>query len=183
MNREFHRQVSPQIAWVHSSVVRAADCRSAGPWFKSGCALHLASRAAFAHSTVCHESLAGGLACELGPKICVLLLMHRNILQLVAPRSFLLLSSVGLVWDGSRLRFRAPAWLQSLRAATRDSLPRPTMGRGDGQPPRSQRESGGRSRTAPRKIRTGAAGCEAKLCWARKFGKCTRKLRTQYYIM
>ena len=23
---------------VHSSVVRAADCRSAGPWFKSGCA-------------------------------------------------------------------------------------------------------------------------------------------------
>ena len=29
----------PAIAWVHSSVVRAADCRSAGPWFKSGCAL------------------------------------------------------------------------------------------------------------------------------------------------
>ena len=27
------------IIWVHSSVVRAADCRSAGPWFKSGCAL------------------------------------------------------------------------------------------------------------------------------------------------
>ena len=27
--------------WVHSSVVRAADCRSAGPWFKSGCALSL----------------------------------------------------------------------------------------------------------------------------------------------
>ena len=26
-------------SWVHSSVVRAADCRSAGPWFKSGCAL------------------------------------------------------------------------------------------------------------------------------------------------
>ena len=26
---------------VHSSVVRAADCRSAGPWFKSGCALQL----------------------------------------------------------------------------------------------------------------------------------------------
>jgi hypothetical protein len=25
--------------WVHSSVVRAADCRSADPWFKSGCAL------------------------------------------------------------------------------------------------------------------------------------------------
>ena len=24
---------------VHSSVVRAADCRSAGSWFKSGCAL------------------------------------------------------------------------------------------------------------------------------------------------
>ena len=29
------------ITWVHSSVVRAADCRSAGPWFKSGCALGL----------------------------------------------------------------------------------------------------------------------------------------------
>ena len=29
----------PAITWVHSSVVRAADCRSAGPWFKSGCAL------------------------------------------------------------------------------------------------------------------------------------------------
>ena len=28
------------ITWVHSSVVRAADCRSAGPWFESGCALH-----------------------------------------------------------------------------------------------------------------------------------------------
>ena len=26
-------------SWVHSSVVRAADCRSACPWFKSGCAL------------------------------------------------------------------------------------------------------------------------------------------------
>ena len=25
--------------WVHSSVVRATNCRSAGPWFKSGCAL------------------------------------------------------------------------------------------------------------------------------------------------
>ena len=29
---------------VHSSVVRAADCRSAGPWFKSGCALLQLSR-------------------------------------------------------------------------------------------------------------------------------------------
>lgn len=28
--------------WVHSSVARAADCRSAGPQFKSGCALPLA---------------------------------------------------------------------------------------------------------------------------------------------
>ena len=31
------------VIWVHSSVVRAADCRSAGPWFKSGCALLSAS--------------------------------------------------------------------------------------------------------------------------------------------
>ena len=30
------KDVSP---WVHSSVVRAADRRSAGPWFKFGCAL------------------------------------------------------------------------------------------------------------------------------------------------
>ncbi len=30
--------------WVHSSVVRAADCRSAGPWFKSGCALRARTR-------------------------------------------------------------------------------------------------------------------------------------------
>ena len=28
-----------EIMWVHSSVVRAADRRSAGPWLKSGCAL------------------------------------------------------------------------------------------------------------------------------------------------
>ena len=31
-----------ECIWVHSSVVRAADCRSAGPWFKSGCALPIA---------------------------------------------------------------------------------------------------------------------------------------------
>ena len=30
---------SLRATWVHSSVVRAVDCRSAGPWFKSGCAL------------------------------------------------------------------------------------------------------------------------------------------------
>jgi hypothetical protein len=30
--------------WVHSSVVRAADRRSAGPWFKSGCALSCLSQ-------------------------------------------------------------------------------------------------------------------------------------------
>ena len=27
------------VTWVQSSVVRAADCRSAGPWLKSRCAL------------------------------------------------------------------------------------------------------------------------------------------------
>ena len=32
-------EMRPQNPWVHSSVARAADCRSAGPWFKSGCAL------------------------------------------------------------------------------------------------------------------------------------------------
>ena len=30
------RGCADQCIWVHSSVVRAADCRSAGPWFKSG---------------------------------------------------------------------------------------------------------------------------------------------------
>ena len=30
--------------WVHSSVVRADNRRSAGPWFKSGCALSLYAR-------------------------------------------------------------------------------------------------------------------------------------------
>ena len=37
-----HRRMAPGEShrqWVHSSVVRAADCRSAGPWFKSGRAL------------------------------------------------------------------------------------------------------------------------------------------------
>ena len=37
---------------VHSSVVRAADCRSAGPWFKSGCAL-LRQRLEDAEPTCC----------------------------------------------------------------------------------------------------------------------------------
>ena len=34
-----HASLHIKGRWVHSSVVRAADCRSAGPWFKSGCAL------------------------------------------------------------------------------------------------------------------------------------------------
>ena len=33
------KQYRLRAQWVHSSVVRAADCRSAGPWLKSGCAL------------------------------------------------------------------------------------------------------------------------------------------------
>ena len=39
--------------WVHSSVVRAADCRSAGPWLKSRCAL----------VTPYHNSAAALLCC------------------------------------------------------------------------------------------------------------------------
>ena len=35
--RDVHEQT--MNTWVHSSVVRAADYRSAGPWLKSGCAL------------------------------------------------------------------------------------------------------------------------------------------------
>ena len=39
---------------VHSSVARAADCRSAGPWFKSGCALCLlhATTSLYPYSTL-----------------------------------------------------------------------------------------------------------------------------------
>ena len=40
VRRPWSQQVGSQPDMrVHSSVVRAADCRSAGPWFKSGCAL------------------------------------------------------------------------------------------------------------------------------------------------
>ena len=39
VHRQFARSPGKVQCRVHSSVVRAADCRSAGPWFKSGCAL------------------------------------------------------------------------------------------------------------------------------------------------
>ena len=45
-----HKLVIEMAMWVHSSVVRAADCRSAGPWFKSGCALLAAIAAAQARA-------------------------------------------------------------------------------------------------------------------------------------
>ena len=41
---------------VHSSVVREADCRSAGPWFKSGCALFMCSICS--NCVVCATTLA-----------------------------------------------------------------------------------------------------------------------------
>ena len=37
--QQFHICRRQTYMWVHSSVARAADRRSAGPWFKSGCAL------------------------------------------------------------------------------------------------------------------------------------------------
>ena len=40
------------LTWEHSSVVRAADCRSSGPWFKSGCAL-LSLRGVASSSCTC----------------------------------------------------------------------------------------------------------------------------------
>ena len=54
--------VTPSLSWVHSSVVRAADCRSAGPWFKSGCALFLScvsqSRPSYSlHCSLTNEQL------------------------------------------------------------------------------------------------------------------------------
>ena len=59
-------------AWVHSSVARAADCRSAGPWFKSGCALVL--RHAPREAGVSTRSgLGSGTAC-LCPSCCRVLL-------------------------------------------------------------------------------------------------------------
>ena len=48
----------PSIVWVHSSVVRAADCRSAGPWLKSGCALGKECRP-FAESSGCSRTEKG----------------------------------------------------------------------------------------------------------------------------
>ena len=51
--------------WVHSSVVRAADCRSAGPWFKSGCALLVAKR----HTSPSPSTRGAGL--PAGKRVCV----------------------------------------------------------------------------------------------------------------
>ena len=49
--------ISPvaSIVWVHSSVVRAADRRSAGPWLKSGCALIRTDRIATAPPPSLHS--------------------------------------------------------------------------------------------------------------------------------
>ena len=51
--------------WVHSSVVRAADCRSAGPWFKSGCSL------------LCGGKLGAGRAIALNAQVRVSLPLAR----------------------------------------------------------------------------------------------------------
>ena len=51
---------------VHSSVVRAADCRSAGPWFKSGCALLRAAKAqwrALPRPAVTKQDVAARIPC------------------------------------------------------------------------------------------------------------------------
>ena len=55
----------PCNVWVHSSVVRAADCRSAGPWFKSGCAL------------LCGGKLGAGRAIALNAQVRVSLPLAR----------------------------------------------------------------------------------------------------------
>ena len=53
---------------VHSSVVRAADCRSAGPWFKSGCALYCVPRKAAIklpdHAALREHHLRSGAHCH-----------------------------------------------------------------------------------------------------------------------
>ena len=62
--------------WVHSSVVRAADCRSAGPWFKSGCALLLVSLLYKAHPRrVCRLLAKQVFSVRVGS---LLLCYHKN---------------------------------------------------------------------------------------------------------
>ena len=51
--------------WVHSSVVRAADCRSAGPWLKSGCALcDMLSGIRFVDNYWVHSSVVRAAECR-----------------------------------------------------------------------------------------------------------------------
>ena len=56
--------VANTFTWVHSSVVRAADRRSAGPWFESGCALQSQShtlRSTAACVATCSKRAAPGI--------------------------------------------------------------------------------------------------------------------------
>ena len=56
----FDKNEVQRVNWVHSSVVRAADCRSAGPWFKSGCALEVFCT----HSSVVRFERSRLVACK-----------------------------------------------------------------------------------------------------------------------
>jgi hypothetical protein len=70
------------VAWARGSVVRAAGCRLAGPWFKSGCALRLGHGGAlrrrslhwglnqhlqFTRPTRCHTGLRVRSGCDTTP--------------------------------------------------------------------------------------------------------------------
>ena len=68
---EFYWVLSHSVVrhqWVHSSVVRAADCRSAGPWFKSGCALlSVLLLSCSSHKHFCEPSCTGAREEESNP--------------------------------------------------------------------------------------------------------------------
>ena len=53
--QQFHICRRQTYMWVHSSVARAADRRSAGPWLKSGCALIRSDRIATAPPPSLHS--------------------------------------------------------------------------------------------------------------------------------
>ena len=73
----------PQKPWVHSSVARAADCRSAGPWLKSGCALLL-----MIFTSLYSHMFCGVIMCELNTmKICVGTARSKNAKSNAAPAS------------------------------------------------------------------------------------------------
>ena len=81
------------LIWVHSSVVRAADCRSAGPWLKSGCALF--ARIVFVCSRMCLISMSQHAKKE--PQLTNAILFWFKFHNMLAHSSFLLFMPISLL--------------------------------------------------------------------------------------